>query len=156
MASWRMALIAAMPKALSEAEGVERAAHGGAPAADEAHAFARAAVAIVGGEPGDGGGLAVAQRAQLGQVGLEDGGGDGSDAGDLLHTGGARFHRLLGGDLRGDGFVAGGDLPLQQREERAALRAQQLLGGVFGAVEFGHARLDELRAAAHQRGGGRE
>ena len=89
-------------------------------------------------------------------MGLEDGRGDGSDAGDLLHAGGARYHRLLRRDLRGDGFVAGGDLPLQQREERAALRAQQLLGGVFGAVEFGHARLDELRAAAHQRGGGRE
>ena len=71
----------------------------------------------------------------------KDGRDDRPDAGDFLHAGGARFHRLLRGDL-----------PVQQREELAALRAQEFFAGRPGAVALGHARLDELRAAAHQRG----
>ena len=126
----------------------EGAAHGGASSPDAAHALAGAAVTVAGGQAGERGGLAFIEGAQPGHPGLQDGGDDGADAGDLLHALGARLHLPVCGELCGDGRIALFDLPVEQGQQRAALPAQQFAGVVRGAVALGGARPEELRAAS--------
>jgi hypothetical protein len=126
---------------------VEGAAHGGASAFDAAGAVLCAAVAVVGGEAGEGGGFARGEAAKFGHVGQEHGGADGADAGDLLQPLGLCVHGGLGGDLGGDGLFALGDLFFEQGELHTVLAQEEFVLVMGGAVLLGDAVGHELGAA---------
>ena len=81
-----------------------------------------AAVAVVGGEAGERGGLAVVEGAQFGMPAWRTAATTGPMPAMLLHAFGAGLHRLVRGELRGDGRRRTGRIsPCSSRASRARL-----------------------------------
>ena len=127
-------------------------AHGGAATGDVALAAQGAAVVVARGQAGQGGGLALVERAEFGQFGQEQGGGGRPDAahgGELLHLGGQG--RGLGDECR-DGFFQAADAGVGEFDELLLAAAGQRLAGMLELVSQERAHGDQLLAGPHQVG----
>ncbi len=131
---------------------VEGAADGPPSAADVAHPLLRTALAVAGGDAGQGGGRLGGEFSQFGHFCQHGGRDDRTDAGDGVQAFG--FARQLGilGHQGGDGFIAWGHLLFQSFEELAGLAAAERIGVMLGAIALGGLGVDELAAARGQIG----